>query len=109
MEDTMAKKHKASISIVFGEYFSDYVEDVISAVHNAEEQGEDGIKAGAKYLKEECMDGECFNVFTREFDTEDEVNAYLMGISDMDGWMDHYQLDQNQVEILNKVIAERDK
>jgi len=112
MEETMPKtktKVKPNVSMVFGSYFSRYVEDVITAYHNAIEEGIDPIQASLKYLKEECSDGESLTIDTKEFDTEAEVNAYLQGVMDAEGWMDYYQLDQEQAEILKKIIAERDK
>ena len=98
---------KPNVSMVFGQYFSNYVEDVVQAYHEGAEDGKDPVEAGLKYLMEECIDGECFNIDTKEFETEAEVNAYLQGVMDAEGWMDYYQLDPDQAEIIKKIIAKR--
>ena len=38
----------------------------------------------------------------REFDTQAEADAYIMGIADMDGWMQWSLLDDNEVSALEK-------
>ncbi len=47
-------------------------------------------------LKKTLADTGC--VVKREFDTENERSAYLKGIEDLNGWLDSYPLDKDEVK-----------
>lgn len=105
----LQKNGKYLVQIVFGQSASGMVDDIISAYHEGEEgDNTDGIKAGVKYI-DEAFGADCFNISSKEFNTEAEAEAYLDGVYDGEGWMGYYTLEVEQAEIIEKVLKIREK
>lgn len=106
----LQKNGKYLVQIVFGQSASGMVDDVVSAYHEGVEEGgdADGIKAGVKYI-DEAFGADCFNISSKEFNTEPEAEAYLDGVYDGEGWMGYYALEVEQAEIIEKVIKTREE
>jgi len=91
---------KHTVKIVFGSAGSSIADQMMSAY-------EEGGEAQCLKLEEEYC--EEIQIFEKEFDTEAEVNAYLEGVSDGEGWMGWYHLEPKEAEIIEKVIEYREK
>ena len=57
-------------------------------------------------LKKTLADTGC--VVKREFDTESERSAYLKGIEDMNGWLDSYPLNEDEVKEMMRHVSTSD-
>lgn len=85
----MANKKRISIVVVFGENAADsYMEEGIKAMRRTIEDDGDGA------------------LLRRYFDTDAERQAYIQGISDMEGWQGYAIIDDEDCTRYRKAIKE---
>ena len=100
------------VKVVFGQIPNAYMDDIISAVHNSEEENPeiDQYEVGARFLLDECMDGDSFSISEYEFKTDAEADAFLYGVSEGEGWMAWSgRLEGEELKVLEKVLEAKEK
>ena len=90
------------VKIIFGSQGSSLAEELIGYGSIEEEDMEED---DVRHMRDLTLDElEEAKPSIREFETQAEVDAYLAGISDMDGWMAWYPLDNEDTAQFEKGI-----